>query len=131
MGPLPFCLTLFHYCQVLSSDLCVSYLDDVAIEGPCADGLQDLSVVKEVEDIGLNLDVSKCEIITQDHTTFDTILTSLPDAHNVDPTYATFLGCPLGDGRCISKAIGEKAAVLKRVGERFVALLAHDAFILL
>ena len=34
-------------------------------------------------------------------------------------------------GRYISKAIGEKTAVLKRVGERFVALSAHDAFILL
>ena len=76
-------------------------------------------MVKEVEDIGLTLNASKCEIITRDHTTFGTILTllpvahttlgtiltSLPGDHKVDHAYATLLGSPLGDGRCISKAI--------------------------
>ena len=109
----------------------MSYLDEVTIGGHCADVLQDLVVIKEAEDIGLTHNASKCEIITRAHTTFDTILTSLPGAHKVNPAYATLWGSPLGDGRCISKAIGEKTALLKRVGERFVALLAHDAFILL
>ena len=112
--------------------ICVSYLDYITILTPTADNLQDLAMVKEAKDIiGLTLDSSECEIITLNHTTFGTILTSLPGAHRGDPPYATLLDSPLGDGRCISRAIGEKTAVLKRVGERFVALLAQDAFILL
>ena len=58
-------------------------------------------MVKEAEDIGLTLIASKCDIITRNHTTFDTILTSLPEVHKVDPAYATLLGSPVGDGRCI------------------------------
>ena len=78
LGPLLFCLTLHCYCQCLSSDLYVSYLDDVTMGGSCADVLQDLAVVKEAEGIGLILNSSKCEVITWDHTTFGTILTSIP-----------------------------------------------------
>ena len=39
----------------LSSELIISYLDDVAIRGSGTDILQDLVVVKEVEDIGFRL----------------------------------------------------------------------------
>ena len=57
-------------------------------------------MIKEAEDIGLTLNASKCEIITRNRTTFDTILTSFPRTHKADPPYATLLGSPLGDGRC-------------------------------
>ena len=93
--------------------------------------VQGLAVVKEAEDVGLTLNSSKCEIVTRNHTTFGTILTLLPGAHMFDPAYATLLGSPLGDGRCISRVTGEKSAVLRRVGEGFVALSANDAFFLL
>ena len=92
LGPLLFCLTLHRYCQRLSSVLCISYLDDVTIGGSCADILRDLMVVREAESIGLNLNLSKCEIITRDNTTLGTILTSLPGAQVVDPAHATLLG---------------------------------------
>ena len=91
-------------------------MDDVTIGGFCDDILQDLMVVREAEFIGLNLNLSKCEIITQDNTTHGTILTSLPGSQVVDSAHATLLGSPLGDGRCVAKAIGEKTAPLKRVG---------------
>ena len=108
MGPLLFCLTLHKYCQCLLSASSVSYLDDVTIGGSCADILQDLAVVQELEDIGLTLNSSKCEIITQDYTTFDTILTSLSEAHTVDHAHASLLDSPLGNGRCISRTTDEK-----------------------
>ena len=131
LGPLLFRLTLHQYCQCLSADLCVSYLDDVTIGGSCTDILQDLEVVKLAEDIGLTLNLSKCEIITQDHTTFETILTSIPGDQLVDPANATLLGSPLGDGSCVSRVIAEKIDALKRVGEKFEVLSAHDALFLL
>ena len=131
LGPFLFCLILHKYCQCLSSALSISYLDDVTIAGSCADILQDLAVVWEAEDIGLTLNSSKCKIITRHHTTFDTILTSLPGAHIVYPAHASLSGSPLGNGRRISRAIDEKIAALKRMGERLVTLSAHDVFILL
>ena len=91
----------------------------------------DLAVVKEAEDIGLTLNLSKSEIITRDRVTLDTLLVSLPGARVVDPAHATFLGSPLGDGESVSRAICEKTEALKRVSEKFVALSAHDALILL
>ena len=48
----------------------------------------------------------------------------------MDPAYATLLGSPLGDGSCISRAIAEKIDALKRVGEKFEVLSAHDALFL-
>ena len=104
-------------------------MDDITIEGCCADVLQDLAVIKEAKHICLTFNASKYEIITRENTIFDTILTSLLGGHKLDRAYGTLLGSPLGDGRCIFKAIGEKTAVLKRVEERFATLSAHDAFI--
>ena len=91
----------------------------------------DLAVVKEAEDIGFTLKLSKSEIITRDRVTLDTLLVSLPGARVVDPAHATFLGSPHGDGESVSRAICEKTKALKRVSEKFVALSAHDALILL
>ena len=91
----------------------------------------DLAVVKEAEEIGLTLNLSKSEIITRDRVTLDTLLVSLPGARVVDPAHATFLGSPLGDGESVSRAICEKTEALKRVSEKFVTLSAHDALILL
>ena len=67
--------------------------------------MQDLAVVREAEDIGLRLNLSKSEIITWDLTTLGTLLTSLPDAQVVDSVNATFLGSLLGDDKCVSRAI--------------------------
>ena len=128
LGPLLFCLTLHQYCQRFSSELCISYLDDISIGGSCKSILQDLAVVREAEDIGLRLNLSKSEIITRDHTTLGTLLTSLPGAQVMDSVNATFLGSPLGDDRCVSRAMID---ALKRVAEKFVALSAHDALVLL
>ena len=49
----------------------------------------------------------------------------------VDPAHASLLGAPLGNGRCISRAIDERIAALKRMEEKLVTLLAHDVFTLL
>ena len=88
-------------------------------------------MVREAEFIALNLILSKCEIITQDNTALGTILKALPEAQVVDSAHATLLNPPLGDGKCVAKVIGKKTAALKRVGEKFGALSAHEAFILL
>ena len=45
LGPLLFCLTIFHPCSQLSSELCVMYLDDITLGGTTEDILHDLGIV--------------------------------------------------------------------------------------
>ena len=82
--------------------MCISYLDNVAIGGSCTDILQDLVVMKEVENIDLKLNLSKLEIIIQDHAIPGTLLklASLPGVQVVDSMQATFLDSLFSDGRC-------------------------------
>ena len=87
--------------------------------------------MREAESIGLNLNLCKCEIITQDNSTLGTIMTALPQAQVEDSAQATPMGSPLGGRKSVTKAIGEKTAALKTVDEKFGALSADDAFILL
>ena len=49
----------------------------------------------------------------------------------MDVTQATYLGSPLGDDKCPSRAISGKIDDLKRVGKKFVYLSAHDALLFL
>ena len=83
------------------------------------------------KDINLRLNLSKSEIITQDHLTPGTLSASFLDIWEVDSTQSTFLAFPLGDGRCMSRAISEKTDAIKVVGAKFVALSTHDALLLL
>ena len=111
LRPLLFCPTLHQYCQCLSSELCISCLDDITIGGPCTNILHVFPDVKEVEDTGFTLNVSRWEIITQDHTTLDTLLTSLPGAWTVKLAKTTLLGSPHDYYRCASRAISEKVSL--------------------
>ena len=68
LGPLLFCLTLHQHCQQLKSELSVLYLDDVTIGVTCEDVMHDLGVMKDAERVGLFLNASKSEIISEDMT---------------------------------------------------------------
>ena len=70
LGPLLFCLTLHQHNRHLKSELNVSYLDDVTLGGNSQDLLHDLKMMKDAAELGLTLNTAKCEIISQDMTTF-------------------------------------------------------------
>ena len=66
------------------------YLDDVILGGDCHD-LHDLKVIKDAVKLGLTLNTTKCEIISQDMSTCGTLLVSLPGAQLVPTSHAQLL----------------------------------------
>ena len=131
LGPLLFCLTLFHLGQGLSSDLCILYLDDVTIGGNLGCILSDLELIKGAKSLGLILNNSKSEIISASDSTLSLLLSHLPGAQLLPPSQASLLGSPLGDENCMSAAIMDKVEALQRMGNHLSHLAAHDALLLL
>ena len=80
------------------------------------DIIQDLNTVKSiVEDIGLQLNMNKSELICKVSTTKNTLLDLFPEMHIVDAECATLLGSPID---AISEAINEKINLLKVMGNK-------------
>ena len=73
------------------------YLDDVTIGGVMEDILCDLTVIKEVEELGLTLNAIKSEIICEDAIVRGTLICSLPRAQVEQPcTEGFFAWFPTG-----------------------------------
>lgn len=89
LGPLLFCLAIHKHCQWLRSKLCILYLDDVSNGDSYQSILNDMM---EAAGLSLTLNSTKSEVITHDHTTLTTILSSLPGAQAV--THVALLTLP-------------------------------------
>ena len=131
LGPLLFCLSIYHHSTLLSANFCVEYLDDITLGGSTEEILHDLKVIESFAEIGLTLNNHKSEIICNDPVTRATIITALPGAHVVDPEKATLLGSPIGNKRCISDALKDKINALEVMGGRLQYISAHDGILLL
>ena len=131
MGPLLFCISLHRFIQRLNSPFCVGYLDDISLGGPVSSLLSDLTIVKEAESIGLVLNPTKSEIITNDENALLGLRASLPGALSLVPGEASLLGSPLGDPTSLSSAISDKISSLRLLGECLQLFSSHYAFLLL
>ena len=68
LGSLLFCLTIQPILDRLNSDLIIGYLDDVTLGGDVQTVNDDLTVITtEGAQSGLQLNKSKCEIVTRKH----------------------------------------------------------------
>ena len=132
LGPLLFCLTIHNMCSQLKSELRMFYLDDGTLGGTLTDVLKDLQLItKEAHSLGLQLNYGKSEIISNNTTIIQAMLTAVPGLQVTEPKCTTLLGTPLGDIASISAAICAKIVFLKKMGERLCNLDAHDALLLL
>ena len=132
LGPLLFCLSLYHLHSQMRSEFCILYLDDVTLGGNVEDLAHDLRVFQqEAAELGLRLNQRKSEIICNDSLVPSPILALIPDAAITDPNIACLLGSPIGNIESTSKAIVEKARLLEIMGDRLQHLEAHDALLLL
>ena len=126
LGPLLFCLSLYHLHSQMRSEFCILYLDDVTLGGNV--------VCARSEDISagscrawVTLNQRKSEIICNDSLVPLPILALIPDAAITDPNIAS----PIGNIESTSKVIVEKAHLLEIMGDRLQHLEAHDALLLL
>ena len=132
LGPLLFCLTLQQLSLQLRSELCLFYSDNSTLGGSEDDILHDLEVINDAADeLGLMLNMQKCELITCSSTIRDSILSVSPQLQVTMPDSVSLLGSPLGDIDCISDTIQLKVSNLETMGVRLQRMHAHDALQLL
>ncbi len=119
-------------CTQLESEISLFYLDDGTLGGTVDDLKHDLDLVdREGAEIGLWLNREKSEIVCADCDTSNAILPSLQGAQVVYPAKATLLGSSIGDLSSVSDVLRTKADMLRKMGDRFQHLSAHDAILLL
>ena len=132
LGPLLFFLTLHQLSLQLRSELCLFYLDDGTLGGSEDDIVHDLDVINNAADeLGLMLNMQKCELITCSSTIKDSILSVSPQLQVTMPDSVSLLGSPLADIDCISDIIQLKVSDLETMGIRLQRMHAHDALQLL
>ena len=126
MGPLLFSLTLHPILLSMKSPVKFGYLDDVTAAGPELTVEEDVKQLSQSSiDIGLTLNVTKCELIIADGRRCS--LPIIGSFIHVDPEKATLLGTPLLTGSCMDKALNGHCENLSRAVGRLKLISAHDA----
>jgi hypothetical protein len=108
----------------------VGYLDDITLAGDEFCLSEDIEVIiKAGQDLGLQLNFSKCEIIS---TSGETPLNShLSSFIRLTPSDGTLLGASLTSGRALEVSLSARKDELNRAAERLTKLASHDALTIL
>ena len=130
MGPLLFCNTIHPLLSSLHASLNLGYLDDVTLGGSVKTVASDVAeVIRAGAELGLSLNVSKCELIANKDFQVDDIL--LQSFHRTEFEDATLLGAPLFPGAALDKAWEDRCKDLARAVDRLKTISPQDALILL
>jgi len=106
-------------------------MDDLTLSVDLHTVERDIATIMESpSETGLQLNVDKCEIITDDFTEISTLAT-FNDFIRVNKEDMTLLGAPVLKGKAQDKAIQDKIDDLTRAVERLKHLQAHDALVIL
>lgn len=130
LGALLFCIGLHPILSATRSELTIGYMDDVTLGGSCADVAADVELFRsEGSNIGLVLNIDKCEVIARQSTSSATSV--LSQFSRIDITDSCLLGAPLHVGQALTSALENKSEVLKKAVDRLRHIPAHDALILM
>ncbi len=129
LGALLFCATLQPILTCQQCELIFGYMDDVSLGGPenlVAANVKDIE--QSCANIGLELNESKCEIITNsgtsNHPQFSKYI-------QLTPINASLLGAPMLPGPMMDRMLQERCDDIERATNRLQLLPSHDAMILL
>ena len=107
-------------------------MDDGTLGGDVDVLLGDLETVRKVGSyLGLTLNETKCELITEDPDVISKFRIFAPSIMHVRSHQATLLGAPIGDDDKVNEIISVKIDEFQRLANRLKQLSAHDAFFLL
>ena len=136
-GPALFSLGIDRLIQGLNCELNIWYLDDGSIgDSPekvlsCVEKL-----IRDLNEIGLVVNQSKCELIILHHSEEEALRTEksfrdmIPGLKVVQQSDCSLLGAPLADAG-ISATMREKVGDLERMSSRLELVESHQAFVLL
>ena len=113
LGPLLFSNTIHPMLSSLQAELKLGYLDDITLGGPVEIVAFDVAEIMRIgAEIGLSLNVSKCELIAHsDAAISDTLLQSF---NRVEIEDNTLLGAPLFPGPALDRALAERCQELAK-----------------
>jgi hypothetical protein len=130
LGPLLFCNTEHPLLASLGSELTLGFLDDLTLGGEQGSVAADVGRIDEVgRDMGLALNISKCELIAHP----DTIVTDplLQSFRRRPVEEASLLGAPLLPGPALDSFWEDRCADLTRAVDRLCSIGSQDALLLL
>ena len=114
----------------LETSLNLGNVDNVTLGGTVKAVASDVAkIVKAGTEIGLSLNVSKCEFIA--HKDFQVDDALLQSFHRVELEDVSLLGAPLFPGAELDTAWDDRCEDLTRAADRLSAIGAQDALILL
>jgi len=130
IGPLLFCNTIHPMLTSLQSELNLDYLDDVTLGGPVETVASDVAeIVRVGSEMGLSLNVGKCELIAQsDLRVTDTLLDSFI---RMEVNDTVLLGAALFPGPALDREWDRRLDDLARAVDRLGVISSQDALILL
>jgi len=113
----------------MKSALIIGYLDDLTAGGDQQVAASDyLTLQKMASEMGLKLNVAKCEVITKDQLALGH---SFSGFNLLSPCEGTLLGAPLLDGSAMNQALEARCSDLNRALDRFPLISAHDGLVIL
>ena len=130
IGPLMFSNAVHPLLESLGSELTEGYLDDLTLGGLQSVVVADIQQVMKIGmAMGLVLNVSKCEVITDPGTAIiDPLLLSFQRLATTD---CSLLGAPLFHGSALDSAWADRCADMTRAAARLTRIASQDALILL
>jgi len=130
IGPMLFCLTLHPVISRCSSELRIAYLDDITLGGHLASLSVEVNCLKrDASEIGLALNESKCEIISDEN--ISSLPSSLSRFITIKRKDAMLLGSPLLREDAMNKELNNRVLNLKSAASRLKLLPSHDALVIL
>ena len=129
LGPALFCETLQPLLMSLKSALKIGYMDDLTLGGDETRVAADVETVRRRgEEIGLRLNESKCEFISNSGLSTQPIFQNFI---HFDTAQASLLGAPITTGSAMDSLLTSRCDDLSRGIERLRLISAHDALLIL
>jgi len=132
LGPLLFCAATMRLVNRIKSVFNLWYMDDGTLGGHIDVLISDWKMlVEEGRKIGLVVNVTKCELITDDVEVIDKFRVVAQEIKVVSPAAAMLLGSPIGGEQSVDDVLAVKLQELRRLSNRLTLLNVHDALFLL
>ena len=131
LGSLEFCEAIHPLLTSLLSTLRIGFMDDITLAGDITAVEADVSTIQDRgAEIGLQLNLQKCEVIVDDSTTIpkSSILNHFIKVRKED---MTLLGAPVLKGSAQDTVLKQKVEQLRKALERLSIVHSHDALVLL
>ena len=130
LGPLTFSNTVHPLLDSMEAALTLGYLDDLTLGGDQNQVARDVQrVIEEGRSMGLVLNISKCELITDPCTTVANPV--LQSFQRIPIQDASLLGAPLFPGPVLDRFWSDRCKDLSRAVDRLRLINSQDALVLL